>query len=105
MIRIILGIYTYCIYYAIQVPATRLTRDASINEKKTLQRNAQIKIIDALCKYPDISLECWGKVEAMLKARDIDSEDDLLNWNSQYKKINRLPTYWMVQCAFFMEGP
>ena len=82
-----------------QVPNSRPTKDASANEKRVLQRTAIMKTVDALMKYPDISLETWGKVEAQLNARAASSNNEDPNrFNPQYKKIHRLPTYWMVPC-------
>lgn len=82
--------------FARKVPALRKCADATINQRRTLQRNAQVKIVDAIMKYPEMSLEVWGTVEAQLKLRAQAEQQDTEKWNEQYKKLAKLPTYWMA---------
>ena len=92
-----------CSPASLQVPAVRITRDTALTETKSLQRSATQKTLDALIKYPEIALETWGKVEKALVAQKLLATEDLDSWNSQYKKLHRLPTFWMAS-RITMEG-
>lgn len=81
---------------ASKVPAVRKGGDASIYQRKVLQRNAQIKVVDALMKYPNLSLELWGTVGNMLKNAKEQAADSAEEWSTQYRKFQKLPTYWMT---------
>lgn len=81
--------------FATKVPQVRKTGDHGAYQRKVLQRNAQVKVVDAIMKFPEVSLEVWGTVETVLKSVKERAAESTEVWNAQYKKLNRLPTYWM----------
>ena len=80
-----------------RVPKVRKCGDPTMYSKKCMNRAAAVRCIDALMKYPDISLEVWGAAEGILKtymSRFAEQGED--TFNVQYKRFHKLPTYWMV---------
>ena len=62
--------------FASRVPAVRKSADAFMMQRKTLQRNAAVKVVDALMNSPNLFQDRWGNMEAVLKTRKEDQEDD-----------------------------
>lgn len=89
--------------FAKKTPAVRKSTDPHLFQKRTLQRGCQVKAIDALMKHPDMAFEAWSLIEdCMRKATSGAPPTD--RWNDQYKKLGKLPTYWMASWMITKAG-
>lgn len=83
--------------YARKVPKQKKVADIGAQNRHNLWHQATCRTVDALLKEPSIALEVWGSVEALFiaKRKERVEPNESEHWNPQYKKIWRLPTYFM----------
>ena len=79
-----------------KIPKPRLGKDLQDNNKKILQRNALVKIVDWLERNPEKIVDTWAAIQAdLVKDKKVVDKDG--PWNKDYRHIWRLPDYWKAQ--------
>jgi hypothetical protein len=84
---------------AMKVPKVRLTGDLTTDTRKSIERDAFVRIVDKLSKYPQYIMHLHG----IMLSQDLTADGSLaqplgkLDWTGNYSNLSKIPKTWVAQ--------
>lgn len=82
---------------ALKVPAVRKTGDRTADRVKRIQRDALVRIVDQLSKYPEYILPLHGVMMSEDLLVSTKQRQHRLEWSGDYKLLSSIPVSWQAQ--------
>jgi hypothetical protein len=85
---------------AARVPKVRLTGDLAVDTRRSIERDAFVRIVDKLTKYPQYIMHLHGIMLSQDLTTDSPSQVaplGKLDWSGNYSCLGKIPKTWVAQ--------